>query len=58
MLHFTEPVERDALLNLARTADARLRANPAYRADLPTRTTVSPFPDGGGHWRRSARGAS
>jgi nitroreductase len=42
-LRFAEPAERDALLSLARTAEARQRQDPAYRAELRTWTTDDPY---------------
>jgi len=43
VLRFAEPAERDALLSLARTAEARQRQDPAYRAELRTWTTDDPY---------------
>ena len=47
MLCFTGPAERDAVLNLARTAEARQRRSPAYRAELRAWTSDDPYRDDG-----------
>ncbi|MGI8334307.1 Acg family FMN-binding oxidoreductase [Actinomadura scrupuli] len=46
-LHLADAAERDALLSLARTADARRRADPAYRAELRDWTTDDPYREDG-----------
>jgi nitroreductase len=47
LLRVAEPAARDGLLNLARTAEARQRQNPAYRAELRRWTTDDPYREDG-----------
>lgn len=47
MLRYASPAQRDALLSLARTADAHQRGNPAYRAELRVWTTDDPYREDG-----------
>ena len=47
VLRFADSTERDALLSLARTADAHQRGNPAYLAELRMWTTDDPYREDG-----------
>lgn len=47
VLHFADAAECGALLSVARTADARQRSNPAYRAELRMWTTDDPYREDG-----------
>jgi nitroreductase len=47
VMHVADAAERNALLSLARTADARQRADPAYRMELRNWTTDDPYREDG-----------
>ncbi|MGH3390680.1 MAG: Acg family FMN-binding oxidoreductase [Actinomadura sp.] len=46
-LHVADPADRDALLSLARTAEARRQRDSAYRAELIAWTTDDPYREDG-----------